>query len=95
MGLNNGLHNVPVRIEPGQSSLAPPPFNNNNIQMKSNTRINCYCKKLCGIHVSYIVQASFKPLMARQLNVAKKIKSKRLCGPTRHCHSARAAVVKK
>ena len=30
MGLNNGLHNVPVRIEPGQSSLAPPPFNNNN-----------------------------------------------------------------
>ena len=30
MGLNNGVHNVPVRIEPGQSSLAPPPFNNNN-----------------------------------------------------------------
>ena len=30
MGLNNGLHNVPVRIEPGQSSLVPPPFNNNN-----------------------------------------------------------------
>ena len=30
MGLNNGLHNVPVRIEPGQSCLAPPPFNNNN-----------------------------------------------------------------
>ena len=30
MGLNNGLHNVPVGIEPGQSSLAPPPFNNNN-----------------------------------------------------------------
>ena len=30
MGLNNGLHNVPVRIEPGQSSLAPPPFDNNN-----------------------------------------------------------------
>ena len=30
MGLNNSLHNVPVRIEPGQASLAPPPFNNNN-----------------------------------------------------------------
>ena len=30
MGLNNGLHNVPERIEPGQSSLAPLPFNNNN-----------------------------------------------------------------
>ena len=30
MGLNNGLLNVPMRIEPGQSSLAPPPFNNNN-----------------------------------------------------------------
>ena len=30
MGLNNGLHSVPVRIEPGQSSLAQPPFNNNN-----------------------------------------------------------------
>ena len=30
MGLNIGLHNVPVRIESGQSSLAPPPFNNNN-----------------------------------------------------------------
>ena len=29
-GLNNGLHNVPVRIEPGQSSLAPQPFNNND-----------------------------------------------------------------
>ena len=29
MGLNNSLHNVPVRIEPGQSSLAPPPFNSN------------------------------------------------------------------
>ena len=26
MGLNNGLHNVPVRIKPGQSSLAPPPL---------------------------------------------------------------------
>ena len=30
MGLSNGLHNVPVRIEPCQSSQAPPPFNNNN-----------------------------------------------------------------
>ena len=30
MCLNNGLHNVPVRIEPGQFSLAPPPLNNNN-----------------------------------------------------------------
>ena len=30
MGLNNGLHNVPVRIEPGQPFLAPPPFNNSN-----------------------------------------------------------------
>ena len=30
MGLINGLHNVPVRIELGQSSLAPPPFSNNN-----------------------------------------------------------------
>ena len=29
MGLNNGLHNVPVRIEPGQSSLAPSRYNNN------------------------------------------------------------------
>ena len=26
MGLNNGLHNVPVRIKPDQSSLAPPPL---------------------------------------------------------------------
>ena len=30
MGLNNGLHNVPVRIDAGQSSMAPPPFNSNN-----------------------------------------------------------------
>ena len=30
MGLNNGLHNMPLRIELGQSSMAPPPFNNNN-----------------------------------------------------------------
>ena len=39
MGLNNGLHNVPVRIEPGQSSLAPPPFNsnNNNNNLKGHT----------------------------------------------------------
>ena len=29
MGLNNGLHNVPLRIEPGQSSLALPHFNTN------------------------------------------------------------------
>ena len=31
MGLNNSLHYVPVRIEPGQSSLAPPPFNNSKL----------------------------------------------------------------
>ena len=30
IGLNNGLRNVPVRIEPGQSSVALLPFNNNN-----------------------------------------------------------------
>ena len=30
MDLNNGLHNVPATIEPGQSSLASPLFNNNN-----------------------------------------------------------------
>ena len=30
MGLNYGLHNVPMRIEPGRSPLALPPFNNNN-----------------------------------------------------------------
>ena len=39
MDLNNGLRNVPVRIEPGQSSLAPPPFNNNNNNNKTNTQL--------------------------------------------------------
>ena len=29
MGLSNDLHNVPGRIEPGHSSLAPTPFNKN------------------------------------------------------------------
>ena len=32
MGLNNGQHDVSVRIEPGQCSLAHPPFNNNIIR---------------------------------------------------------------
>ena len=30
IGLNNGLHNVPARIDAGRSCLAPLPFNNNN-----------------------------------------------------------------
>ena len=47
MGLNNGLHNVPVRIEPGQSSLAPPPFNNNNTVTNSATLVGNIA--LCGL----------------------------------------------
>ena len=39
IGLNNGLHNVPLRIEPGQSSLAPPPFNNNNNIFESSCHL--------------------------------------------------------
>ena len=43
MGLNNGLHIVPERIESGQSSLAPPPFNNINnstkVQRMKNPRM--------------------------------------------------------
>ena len=49
MGLNNGLHNVPVRIEPGQSSLAPPPFNSNINNKIFKTRKQESRKNSCAV----------------------------------------------
>ena len=54
MGLNNGLHNVPVRIEPGQSSLAPPPFNNNN----NNNNNNTWLHGIVFLNITHIINTS-------------------------------------
>ena len=58
MGLNNGLHNVSVRIERGQSFLAPPPFNKNNNKVVKDENLYSSRKDsnlLLMLHDNYLI----------------------------------------